>query len=156
MNWLRILNKNEKKEIEKKLYEIFGIKKIPGIILKKGQERLFLFLGNIEEKKLKEIESRMAIERIGIYFAKQINNEIKLSIEGIELLKNQITKNIFELTEEQAEQWMHGQELLIKTGKKGYLAMKYKNDFLGCGKASAEKIGNYIPKSRRLKYRNQS
>jgi len=46
---------------------------------------------------------------------------------------------------------MKGNELEIKTGKKGFLIMKYKNNFLGCGKASELKIGNFIPKSRRLK-----
>ena len=35
--------------------------------------------------------------------------------------------------------------------KHGFLAMKQKDDFLGTGKASAEKIGNFIPKNRRLK-----
>ncbi|MCH8325462.1 MAG: hypothetical protein IIB83_02685, partial [Bacteroidetes bacterium] len=65
--------------------------------------------------------------------------------------KNQIKKNIFELNKEQAELWMKGSELNISTGKKGFLIMKYKDNFLGSGKASAEKIGNFIPKSRRLK-----
>jgi len=46
---------------------------------------------------------------------------------------------------------MKGQDLQIKTGKRGFFVMKYKDDFLGCGKASQEKIGNFIPKSRRLK-----
>ena len=62
-------------------------------------------------------------------------------------------KNIFELNKEQAEEWMKGRELGIKTGKRGFLVMKYKDDFLGTGKASEEKIGNFIPKSRRLKNR---
>jgi len=31
--------------------------------------------------------------------------------------------------------------------------MKYKNDFLGTGKASENKIGNFIPKNRRLKHK---
>jgi len=48
---------------------------------------------------------------------------------------------------------MKGQDLQIKTGKRGFFVMKYKDDFLGCGKASQEKIGNFIPKSRRLKNR---
>ena len=48
---------------------------------------------------------------------------------------------------------MMGRELLIKTGKRGFLIMKYNDDFLGTGKASEEKIGNFIPKSRRLKNR---
>ena len=46
---------------------------------------------------------------------------------------------------------MKGNELEIQTGKKGFLIIKYKNDFLGCGKASEPKITNFIPKNRRLK-----
>ena len=81
-------------------------------------------------------------------------------VEAIEsdhkpLVKHQITKNIFDLNDEQAEQWMKGQELNIESGKKGFVVMKYREDFLGTGKASAEKISNFIPKARRLKERNR-
>ena len=48
---------------------------------------------------------------------------------------------------------MKGQQLDIKTGKRGMIIMKYKENFLGTGKASEEKIGNFIPKSRRVKER---
>ena len=44
-----------------------------------------------------------------------------------------------------------GEELQIETGKKDLLILKYKDDFLGCGKASEKKITNFIPKNRRLK-----
>jgi NOL1/NOP2/fmu family ribosome biogenesis protein len=77
-----------------------------------------------------------------------------LSIEGSQLLKNQITKNIFELDEKQAEQWMLGNEINIKTDKRGFFIMKFKEDFLGTGKISAEKISNFVPKSRRLKIKS--
>ena len=46
-----------------------------------------------------------------------------------------------------------GQELSITTDKKGFFIMRYKNDFLGTGKISQNKISNFIPKGRRLKYR---
>ena len=154
LTFIKILNKNEKKEIEKKLDEQFGINKINGVIIKSGKERLFLFTGDFSEKDIRELEKTIPIERTGVYFAKIIGNEIKLSIEGTQVLKNQISKNIFELDEIQTEQWMKGQDLQISTGKRGFLVMKFKNDFLGCGKASAEKIGNFIPKSRRLKEKN--
>jgi NOL1/NOP2/fmu family ribosome biogenesis protein len=148
---LKILNKNEKQELLNKLRKQFGIEEIPGIILKRGEERLFLFQGSFNIGQIKELERAVPIERVGIYFGKIQRNEIRLSIEGVHLLKNQIKKNIFELNKEQAEQWMMGQELNIETGKKDFLILKYKEDFLGCGKASAEKISNYIPKNRRLK-----
>ena len=153
---LKILNKNEKAEIERKLTHQVGIKNIPGIILRKGREKLFLFSGSFNEKQIKELERAVIVERIGFYFAKIVDWEIRLSIEGTQILKDQIKKNIFELNDEQVNEWMMGRELGIKTGKKGFLIIKYKDDFLGCGKASEHKIGNFIPKNRRLKQKGEN
>lgn len=151
MRHLKFLNKNEKQEILNKLKKQFGISRVDGILVQHGEERLFLFQGNLQEREIKKSENTVPIERVGFYFGKEQNNQIRISIEAVHLLKNQITKNIFKLDDEQAEQWLKGQELDIQTGRKGFLIMKYKNDFLGCGKASEKKIGNYIPKVRRLK-----
>ena len=152
MNSLKILNSHEKKEIEKQLEERFGIKEIPGRIVMRGKERLFLYSGNMDEKEIKKLERASFIERVGIYFAKIEENEgIRLSIEGTQILQNQIKKNILELDEKQLELWMKGSELNLKSGMKGFVIIKYKNEFLGTGKASEEKISNFIPKNRRLK-----
>ncbi len=151
---LHILKPKEKKQIERQLNEQFGIKKVPGIIIKTGTERLFLFQGNLDKKEILDLEKTIPIERIGVYFAKFQANKIRLSIEGVHILKDQITKNIFELDEKQTQQWMSGNELNIKIGGKDFLVMKYKNNFLGTGKASENKITNFIPKSRRLKNKN--
>jgi NOL1/NOP2/fmu family ribosome biogenesis protein len=154
---LHILNKNEKEVIQSLLRKQFGGKiTIPGMLVKRGAERIFLFQGSLDEKQIRNLEDWTQIERVGLYFAKifqdkQGKEHIRLSIEGSQILGNQITENIFELDDELAQKWMQGEELNIKTGKKGFLLMKHKNDFLGTGKASEEKIGNFIPKSRRLK-----
>lgn len=154
MNQLKILNKQEKQQIVNKLKEQFGITKVDGIFAQRGEERIFLFQGTLTEKEIKEFEyNRIFIERLGIYFGKEQNNQIRLSVDAVHILKDQITKNIFELNEEQANQWMHGSELNIKTGKHGFLIMKFKDYFLGTGKASELKISNFIPKSRRLKFK---
>jgi len=150
---LKILNKREQKEIEKKLNKQFGIKNVPGIIAMKGKERLFLFSGSLNKRNIKALEKIVIIERLGIYFAKLVEDSVKLSIEGTQILKDQIKENIFELSENQVEEWMKGQDLQIKTGKRGFFVIRNKDDFLGCGKASKEKIGNFIPKNRRLKNR---
>ncbi|HED06081.1 MAG TPA: hypothetical protein ENI61_05290 [Ignavibacteria bacterium] len=156
MNFIKIFNKKQKQEIEEKLNNQFRIKEIPGKIIMKGKEKLFLFSGSFTNEEIKKLEERIIIEKMGVYFAKvdERTNDLRLSIEGSQIFKNQINKNIFELDEEQTEQWMKGRELQIKTGKRGFLIMKYKNDFLGTGKASEEKIGNFIPKVRRLKEKN--
>jgi len=151
MNTLKILTIKEKQNIINKLKNQFGISYIKGIFVKRGTERLFLFTGSFTVQQIMQLENSLPIERVGIYFGKEQNEKIRLSLEGVHLLKNQITKNIFELNKEQAEQWMKGHELYIQTRKNDFLIMKYKEDFLGCGKASAEKIGNYVSKNRRLK-----
>ncbi len=155
MSFIKILNPREKAEIEKALNAQFGIENVPGLIIKRGEERLFLFSGDISENEIRKLEAIVPIERVGFYFAKIIPGEniIRLSIEGSQALSSQIKTNIFELDEKQTEEWMKGHELPIKTGKHGFLIMKHGEDFLGTGKASEEKIGNFIPKNRRLKER---
>jgi len=146
---MKTLNQQEKQKILKQVNEQFGIKKIPDNIIRTGKERIVLFSGDL--KLLEKLEKISRVEGIGNYIAKEQMDKIRLSIEGTHIFKNQITKNIFELNKEQLKDWMHGNELNIKTNKKGFLVMKYKDDFLGCGKASENKITNFIPKNRRLK-----
>ena len=152
---IQILNQKQTDEIAKSLKEQFGVNEIPGRIMKLGEEKLFLFTGSASDDEIKILEEIAPVERLGVYFAKLIRNDVKLSIEGTQVLKGQIKKNILEIDEEQARGWMEGKELYIKTGKRNFLVMKYKDNFLGCGKASEEKIGNFIPKNRRLKERQQ-
>ena len=154
---IKILNHREKNEIETSLLEQFGIKRIPGEVISIGKERLFLFTGNLGREEVKKLEEITVVERVGAYFAKFIDNgmgkKVRLSIEGSQFLKSQITKNILEISDKNAEEWMKGHELYIQTGKRDFLIMKNNNDFLGTGKASENKIGNFIPKNRRLRER---
>ena len=148
---LHFLNKQETQEILESLNNQFGITKIDGIILRIGQERLFLYQGSLSVDQIKELEREVPIERLGVYFAKIQDGGIRLSIEGTHIFKDQIKKNFFIMDDNQLIDWMHGRELLVNSEKKGFLVMKHKNDLLGTGKASAEKITNFIPKTRRLK-----
>lgn len=152
---IKVLNEKEKEKFVKKLNEQFGIKEIKDNIAKFGKERIILYSAEISEKEIQTLDRFARVEGVGVYFAKfdEKTNEIRLSIEGTQLLKDQITKNIFELDEKQAEEWMMGQDLNITTGKKGFFIIKFKDDFLGTGKISESKISNFIPKSRRLKYK---
>jgi NOL1/NOP2/fmu family ribosome biogenesis protein len=153
MRRLKIYNKNEHKEIERKLNQKYGISEIKGLIMRRGEERLFLYTGSLKPNEIKIFEKISQIERAGFYFARVVRDEIRLSIEGTHFFKDQISKNIFKLDDELLGQWMKGQELYIKTGKKEFLVMKHGEDLIGCGKASAEKISNFVPKSRRIKNR---
>lgn len=150
---LKFFNQQEKERLLKQLRQQFGINEIPWTLARLGKERIIAFSGDISGREVLNLDRIAHIEGIGLYFAKEQMDGIRLSIEGSQLLQSQITKNIFILDSKQAEQWMTGQEINIKTDKKGFFIMKFKDDFLGTGKVSAEKISNFIPKSRRLKSR---
>ena len=151
INRFKIFNDKEKEEVLVILKKQFGVTEIPGTLLSRGAERIFFYSGDLDKRGIVQIEQTIPIERIGVYFGKFVEDKFRLSIEGVHILKDQINKNIFELDKEQADLWMSGSELNVETGFKDFLIMKYGEDFLGCGKASALKIGNFIPKSRRLK-----
>ena len=153
---IEILSKQESEKILNKLNSQFGIKEIPGILLRIGKERIFLFQGELEVREIKQIEKITFIERTGIYIGKifEPTGEMRLSIEGTQIFKKQISKNILELNDSQAEQWMQGEEIPLSTDYREIIIIKYQDDFLGCGKASENKIGNFVPKNRRLKSRS--
>ncbi len=154
---IQIFSNRETQEIFSKLNEQFGIQEIPGKLIKIGKEKIFLFNGDFSDEQIKNLEKITFIEKIGIYIGAIFlpTGEIRLSIDGTQIFKDQITKNIFELeNKEQLDNWMQGEELNIKTNLRGIIIIKYENNFLGCGKASENKIGNFIPKSRRLRSKN--
>ncbi|MFA5953105.1 MAG: hypothetical protein WC812_00775 [Candidatus Pacearchaeota archaeon] len=150
---LNILNKKEKENFLKRLNYQFGITDINGEIIQIGKERFYLFQGKYSKEDLFKLKGILKIDKIGVYFGKEFEptSEFRLSIEGTQLLKNQIKKRIIEINEEQMTSWMSGNELDIKTNEKGIVVIKHQDYFLGCGKASEEKITNFIPKMRRLK-----
>ena len=151
---LKFIDGKDRKKLLRKLNEQFGIENLLGTIIKNKQDQFFIFQGNYTRKQIRELEQVANIDRIGIYFTSQLNKEFRLSIEGTRILKDQITKNIVELTDQEAETWIMGHEIEKTTNLKGFVIIKYKDEFLGTGKASENKITNYIPKSRRLKDRN--
>lgn len=150
---IHIFSNQETQEILHKLNEQFGIQKIHGKLIKIGKERIFLFQGDFSEEQIKNLEKITFIERTGIYFGTvfDLTGEIRLSIEATQIFKDQIIRNVFEIDNEQLENWMQGQELNIQSGLRGIVIIKHKDNFLGCGKASENKIGNFISKNRRLK-----
>ncbi|MDP2672446.1 MAG: hypothetical protein Q8O84_01395 [Nanoarchaeota archaeon] len=153
---IQIFSNRETQEMLEKLNKQFGIKEIPGKLIKIGKEKIFLFQGDFSDEQIKDLEKITFIEKIGIYIGAIFfpTGEIRLSIEGTQIFKDQIIKNIFEIDNKQLENWIQGEELNIKTDLRGIIVIKYKDNFLGCGKASENKIGNFIPKSRRLRSRS--
>jgi NOL1/NOP2/fmu family ribosome biogenesis protein len=148
---IQYANENEISSINKTLNKQFGIKKIDGKLIRAGEERIRIFTGELSENELINIQKFIRIEGIGLYIAKEERGEIRLSIEGSQILGGQSTKNTYELKDNQVQQWMEGADIMQKNDEKRWVIIKNKDDFLGSGRMSAEKISNHIPKPRRLK-----
>lgn len=148
MHQLKILNSREIKEILKLIEKQWGAKlKLDYAFLKNPKNRVFI----INKEDISKIElEKLRINSIGMYFCEIDKLGIRLSIEGSQLIGKKAEKNIVEINEEQAKQWLKGEDLEIKGNYSGFVIIKYNNDFLGNGNYKNGKILNYVSKSRRV------
>ena len=147
---MKIIFGSEKKRITKQLQEQFGISKISQLLIRFGSEKIRAYSGNLATEELKELDKILRIETAGLYIAKQQTDGIRITMDGVQLFKNQITKNILELNDKQKQDWLQGNDLDIKINN-AFKILKYQKDFLGCGKSTGERITNFVPKERRIK-----
>lgn len=151
-------NAKKKKIIE--CVENIGIKKIPYLLLKSGNERIRAFSGDLSNDELMKIWSILPIEGVGLYIGKeQIDRkngkrEVRLSLDGLHILKEQISGNVIFLNKEQEEKWFYGKDIDFEEdiGLRGFVAVfsKEDNDIIGTGKISADGkiLFSYLPKER--------
>jgi NOL1/NOP2/fmu family ribosome biogenesis protein len=147
---MKPLTSASKKKIINQLNKQFGIKKVPYLLLQFGKEKLRLYSGSFSKQELIDLDRTLRVETIGLYFAKQQQDGLRLTIDGTQLFKSQITKNILEVNNNQAEQWFKGYDLEIQIPS-NFKILKNKGYLIGCGKSTGEKITNSIPKERRVK-----
>ena len=147
---MKIIRSTPKKKILEQLNEQFGITKLPYLLLRFGKEKIRAYSGNLSVEELNKLDSQLRIENMGLYFIKEQIDGIRLTFDGVQLFKDQITKNILELDDKQAEEWLKGQDLDIQSDNT-FKILKNNNEFIGCGKSTGERITNFVPKERRIK-----
>ncbi len=140
----------EKRKLVSELQEKFGIANLPYLLIESGKEKLRGFSGHLSKDEIAELAQILNIDSIGLYVLKKERDGLRLSFDATQLLRMQITKNILEIDDKQMEQWIRGHDLDIKVPQGTYV-IKYRGDFLGCGRSNGEKLFNYVPKERRIK-----
>ena len=152
---VEILDNTKKKKLIAQLENQYGISKLPYLVIRTGSDKYRIYSGNLSKEELKEIGKNTRLELIGIKICKFDRENIRLNFDALNLpeIKKQITKNIIEIDNNQADKFLKGESIETTTNLKGYVVVKNKDDFIGMGKASADGkiISNYIPKERRLK-----
>lgn len=144
---ITILNSKEKKEFLKKIEEQWGttIKGEYGF-LKDAKGKIFIMnkdVSRIDDAKLR-------INSLGLYIAEWKKNLLRLSIEGSQLVGKNATKNIVEISKEEAQQWLMGEDIPKEGKEKGFVILKNGNDFYGCGLLKEGVLQNYVGKNRRI------
>jgi NOL1/NOP2/fmu family ribosome biogenesis protein len=150
---LKFISKGEKKNIQKKLKEQFGIQNLNYLLLKSGKNKIRAFSGSLSKEEISILARNINIEIIGLYIAKQENEkEIRLSHDAVSLFQNKIQKNIIEINNPQVKKWLKGRDIEFKKNiQEGIVILKNNNDIIGCGKSNGKTIFNFVPKERRIK-----
>lgn len=147
--------------------EDLGMKKIPQMLVKSGKERVRAFSGNLNKDEIYDIWRLLPIEGVGLYVGKDMVNrngvkEVRLSLDGMHVWKDQLTEKIIVLTDTQEEDWFHGKNIELNDKQKtkfkdvkGFVAVKSSDskDFIGNGKLGdgGATLFGFLPKERRRK-----
>ena len=146
----RYLNSKERKRIHELLKKQYGFEDtLDYFFLINDKNRLYIMNKEITDINIDTLKTNT----IGLYFGEQQENQIRLSIEGSQLVGPKATKNILEIQDSHA--WMKGEEIDITEttnieNPKLYIIIKSGSDFLGSGKIRDKRVLNYVSKTRRI------
>lgn len=144
----KILNSKEVKAFLSALSEQYGA--FPDVFKKAafagGKEKVYLLSRGADNIDM----SQLRINSLGLYVSEFKNGQVRLSIEGAQLVGPAALKNLHEISDEQVKDWLEGKDLQVEGDYDGFVILKNKGDFFGSGKYRDGVIFNYVPKARRV------
>lgn len=151
MQQLKILKRKELKKILEIIRKQWDVEvKLDYCFLLNNKNRLFIVNKDIDKVDF----SKIRVNNLGLYFGELREGTLRLSIEGSQIIGKYAKRNVLELDDEQLNSWVKGEDFFIESDLKGFVLIKYKDDFYGSGKMIENKLLNFVPKSRRLRVVN--
>ncbi|MBU0957657.1 MAG: hypothetical protein KKF56_02500 [Nanoarchaeota archaeon] len=151
---IQILNKKQKKQIEKQAELQFGIQKLPYLLFKTNKGRIRGYSGNLSTEEIRTLLKTVNIEINGIYlFNTEEDGQLRISHDAVSLFRDKITKNIIEINETQADQFLHGEDIYLDEEKESINNKTNNKDnlndinMLGDNKKTSRATNNNIPAS---------
>lgn len=147
-----ILNSKDRKHIRQTLNNQFGIDEIPDNLVYfclNKRERVYVC-----NKEIFDIQQEaLRTNAFGLYFGTYMIDGFRLSLEGSQMIGDLATKNVFEISDSQFEEYIKGENLVceIEEFQKQYVIVKHNSDFVGVGRVKDGVFNNHLPKSRKLK-----
>lgn len=147
----KVLNSREVKEVAAMVRQQWGceLSSVVGDVgfLEGATGDIFLISRDVEKLDLE----RIRIDSLGLYFGEAKNGELRLSIEGSQLVGKAATKNVIQLDDTEFKLWLQGSDLEKDYGGcSGFVIIKHNTDFIGCGRCKNGMILNFVPKARRV------
>lgn len=144
----KVLNSKEVRAIGGMVKEQWGADFPSDVgVLQGSTGDIFLISRAVEKVDLE----RIRIDSLGLYFGELRNEELRLSIEGSQLVGKSGTRNVVELTGDELRQWLQGSTIGRQPeGCSGYVIVRHGPDFIGCGRCKSGVILNFVPKARRI------
>lgn len=150
MQKLNILNSRDIKKIRKKIIDFYGyFTEKDYAYLKTEKGKIYLI-----NKDLVRIDlTKIKIDKLGLYFAEEKGESIRLSKEGAQFLYNEgkdKLKNVVELDSQEMKRYFKGEDLEKDLGKENrFILLKFKDDVFSCAKYKDGTILNFLPKMHR-------
>ncbi|MEM1654820.1 MAG: hypothetical protein QXY27_00575 [Nitrososphaerota archaeon] len=147
---MRMLTSAERKHLVRRLMDQHGVEDAfeSLILIRSGQGRI-----RAATKEAYEVACRLRkVQQVGLYVAKIVKGDVVLSIEGSQLLGSTITRNVVELSEEEAEEWMKAAPIQKSGRFEGrYVVARCGDFYLGSGRVSRDgRIYPQVAKWRRI------
>ncbi len=151
---IKLLKSKERKEIVDFLNEYYGVRKNyfddkAFLYSDAKKEKIWLCSKEIADMDFKDIK----VDSIGMLFLR-MGKIPKITSNAVQLLRNEITKNIVELNDYEARMIIRGLDIdkeLDKNITTSTVVLKREADYIGVGLYKDGKIKSLIPKSRRIK-----
>ena len=147
-----VLNGKKVRHLMKLLEEQWGITEMPECGFLQKRNDVFLITRSVDVIDLRTLN----LNSLGLYFAELRNGQLRLSIEGSQIIGKK-AKNVISLNDAQIRQWIRGEDLVLEPGPSGesrtdsFCIVGNDGNFYGCGRVKEGKLLNFVPKSRRIK-----
>jgi NOL1/NOP2/fmu family ribosome biogenesis protein len=143
---LKVLNSRERKNFFKIINTQFDADYSTDDIILSNKEKYYLL-----SRKWDEVPDEVLYYyQAGMYFASDMKDGIRLTIEGSQIVGKTAKKNIMDLDEKQIKEWVRAYDLHDLKGDDGFYLIRHNGDFYASGKLKEGKMFNYVPKGRRL------
>jgi len=146
---LTYLNSKDLKVIRKSMEVMYGlINRLDYVFMISKKNDIYIINNEFRTLDLDNLRANS----VGIYFGEFKNNEVRLSIEGSQIVGPFANKNILKVDSKLAKMWMYGLDIPCKEEFSGFVIIfnKDNNDYLGSGRYKENKILNHVPKGRRI------